>query len=268
MNHPTPEQIIHDQLTDYRIKRDQKRFARRVFILASAILLSGAVFLFIGVFLFSLRTIAVTGSERYSYEEIVQASGISLEDNLLMLSESEVSASIKKACPYVKEVILQKEYPDAVTIVIKEEFITFAYDMLGDYYLFNHALTVLDRFESLDDIYQVRTPILVNIPFPKSCIVSQAILFSEDATYVYDMIETLSISQIASHVSEIDLSDKYIIKLIIGNVQVEFGDYLMAEEKLLALYRLLIEPGQKMSGTVDLSYYPRCFYNLTPDNPS
>ena len=131
MNHPTPEQIIHDQLTDYRIKRDQKRFARRVFILASAILLSGAVFLFIGVFLFSLRTIAVTGSERYSYEEIVQASGISLEDNLLMLSESEVSASIKKACPYVKEVILQKEYPDAVTIVIKEEFITFAYDMLG-----------------------------------------------------------------------------------------------------------------------------------------
>ena len=262
------EESVHSQLSNYRVKKKQKRMIKGVIIAASVALLLLLFSVFLSKYLFSVRTLTAEGSEHYTEQELLDASGIHLGDSIFSLSENAVEEKLKKAFPYVKSVTLEKDYPDGVKLVIKEEYITFAYDMLGEFYLFNHGLFVMDRFSSLEDLFAVRQAIVVKMPLPKSCIVSQGIQFSEESTYIYDFVEALSLSSVRPLVKEIDLCDRFVIKMTLEGVTVEFGDYTFAEEKLFALYRLLGESGQKMTGHIDLSCYPRCFYDLKPENNS
>ena len=71
---------------------------------------------------FRVDTIEVTGTERYTEKDVIEASGIQLGDNLFLLNKYEAARSIAEQLPYIDiEVIrIRRELPDTLLIDVAE----------------------------------------------------------------------------------------------------------------------------------------------------
>lgn len=254
-----------EELRLYQEQKARRRVLVRLATLASAIVLLLILFYALFAFYFVVREVTVEGSERYGKDELMQTAGIAYKDNLIVLSSEEIESKIKDAYPYVKSVTVKKSFPDSLTLVIQEEYTVFSYEMLGEYFLFNPELRLMERFTSYEALSAVRKAISVEMPMPKSCIVPQYIQLQEGCEYVTEMIECLSASKLVSEITRLDLRDKFVIRMEVGKgITVEFGDCTMIEEKLFSLYELIGSNSQNLTGSIDMSDYPNCFYHLTP----
>lgn len=221
---------------------------------------------------FVARRIEVTGVERYTAEEILAACGVEKRDNLIFLSEKAVEDRLKAKFPYIKAVNLKKDYPSDLTIAITEEYTTFYYEAAGEYFLFNHSMRLMEKFDSEEGLTAVRKAVFVKMPLPKSSIVPQYIQMQSEDSYVLTFLEQLSSSEaLLERLVSLDLSDKFCLKMVCsGDVEVSLGDYTRMEEKLSALLSLMEgalagKEGAVLTGHVDLSAYPSCFYDLKPE---
>ena len=101
-----------------RSRRRRGRFsglykALSVMLVAAAVVLACVVF-------FRVNSIEVSGTVHYTAEEIIEASGIMIGDNLVGLSRSRVSAAICTKLPYVENVSIKKVLPDGVVLRVSE----------------------------------------------------------------------------------------------------------------------------------------------------
>ena len=70
---------------------------------------------------FRVETIVVTGTERYTAEEVIQASGVETGDNLFLLNKPTVNQRIRDALPYVERVKrINRKLPDTLLIEVEE----------------------------------------------------------------------------------------------------------------------------------------------------
>ena len=70
---------------------------------------------------FRVETILVTGTERYTAEEVIQASGVETGDNLFLLNKPTVNQRIRDALPYVERVKrINRKLPDTLLIEVEE----------------------------------------------------------------------------------------------------------------------------------------------------
>ena len=101
-----------------RPRRRRGRFSG-LYVVLSALLVAVAVAVACVVF-FRVNSVEVTGNARYTAEEIIEASGIEIGDNLVGLSRSRVSAAICTKLPYVEYVNIRKVLPDGVVLRVSE----------------------------------------------------------------------------------------------------------------------------------------------------
>lgn len=66
------------------------------------------------------NTAPIDQSRHYSQEEIVEASGVNMGDNLLMLNKNQAIARILTRLPYVSSVSMHKELPGTLSLTITE----------------------------------------------------------------------------------------------------------------------------------------------------
>ena len=70
---------------------------------------------------FRVETIVVTGTERYTQEEVAAASGVELGDNLFLLNKPTVNQRIRETLPYVERVKrINRKLPDTLLIEVEE----------------------------------------------------------------------------------------------------------------------------------------------------
>ena len=81
-------------------KQKQKRRRRAVFLLLLAAVLCGVGFYCACVFCRASH-IEVTGSTRYTAEDIIEAAGIGEEQNLFTVSQKALNQKITALCPYI-----------------------------------------------------------------------------------------------------------------------------------------------------------------------
>lgn len=88
--------------------------------LLSVLVICGAVVAALTLF-FRVDTIRVTGNDRYT-EEVIQASGIQLGDNLFLLNKYEAARSIAEQLPYIdiEDIWIRRELPDTLLIDVAE----------------------------------------------------------------------------------------------------------------------------------------------------
>ena len=256
-----------DNLRTYRLKRERFRTIRRIVMISLALSFVLVLLIIILNFGFVVRTIHVEGLTDYTAEEIIENSGITVGKNIFSVSEAEAEELLKTEFPYIKTVKVEKKYPSGLILHITEEYTTYYYEMEGEFFLFNHSLRLMDKFDSLTALKAVREDsIQVNMPLPKSSVVPQYISFSEEAEYVANVIRALSESKLGVYVNSLDVRDKFLIRMECGQaVSVELGDYNNLNGKFSTLLQLLGENGNQMVGTVDLTHYPQCFYNLNEE---
>lgn len=69
---------------------------------------------------FQVETVAVTGNSRYTQEEVVQASGIQLGDNLYRLNKNQIYQQIRRSLPYVEKLTIRRSLPSTIVIQVWE----------------------------------------------------------------------------------------------------------------------------------------------------
>ena len=72
------------------------------------------------VVFFRVNHIEVEGNQRYSAQEIIDASGIQLGDNLVALPRGRIASNILSRLPYVEGVVPRRALPDGVVLVVTE----------------------------------------------------------------------------------------------------------------------------------------------------
>ncbi len=99
-----------------RRRRGRYAFLWKLFgFLVAAAAIVAAVTLF-----FRLDHIVVSGNERYTEREVLEASGITTGGNLYFLNKYDVKEAIFAKLPYVEEVKINRKLPDTLLIELRE----------------------------------------------------------------------------------------------------------------------------------------------------
>ena len=99
-------------------KRGRRRFGLLFKLLCGAALVAAAT-LGATVF-FQVETIAVVGNSRYTAQEVIDAYGVQIGDNLFQMNKNQISQQILQRLPYVGEVSPQRGLPSTLTIQVTE----------------------------------------------------------------------------------------------------------------------------------------------------
>lgn len=69
---------------------------------------------------FRMDHIAVNGNERYSEQEVIDASGLKLGSNLYLINKFDVKERIFALLPYVEEIRINRKLPDTMLLEVRE----------------------------------------------------------------------------------------------------------------------------------------------------
>lgn len=102
-------------------RRERRQNGRlfRVYMLLSGLIIVGAIVAGSVVF-FKAHTFEVEGNQRYSTQELIDASGIQDGENLLTIRRSEIAQRMETEMPYLKEVHIYVWPPERVVISVEE----------------------------------------------------------------------------------------------------------------------------------------------------
>lgn len=102
-----------------RRERRQNDRLFRLYILFSGLLIIGAIVAGSLVF-FKAHTFEVRGNQRYSQEELLEATGIQDGENLLTIPRREIAQRMELELPYLKEVTIHLWPPERVVLTVEE----------------------------------------------------------------------------------------------------------------------------------------------------
>jgi len=103
-----------------KIKKQRRKSSSAAIYISACVLMVICFTLFgVGTFL-NITQIEVTGVSRYSGDEVINASGFRIGDNLLLLNTNEAKRAIQSMLPFISEVVIEARYPDKVHIAVTE----------------------------------------------------------------------------------------------------------------------------------------------------
>lgn len=69
---------------------------------------------------FQVETIAVTGNSRYTQQEVIDASGIQIGDNLYRMNKYQIGNQVLGQLPYVEKILIRRSLPSTIVITVSE----------------------------------------------------------------------------------------------------------------------------------------------------
>lgn len=112
--------------TAQRAEQRRRRKRRRLilfYIVMFLVVVIGAVTLSLTV-LFKIDTIQVTGTSRYTAQEIVNTAGIPKGENLFLAKTKEAGTAIEKKLPYIKTAKVSRRFPAKIVIDVVEDTVS------------------------------------------------------------------------------------------------------------------------------------------------
>lgn len=87
--------------------------------LLAFVLICTAISLALTLF-FRIRSIEVSGNDRYTRQEIIDAAGVNEGDNMFLMNKYSAAERIRKALPYIETVQFRRSLPDGLSIIVTE----------------------------------------------------------------------------------------------------------------------------------------------------
>lgn len=105
-------------------RRHSKQRRRRgsyhfLYKLLSMLVICAAIVAALTLF-FRVEEVRVSGQERYTAEEVLQASGVKQGDNLFLLNKYDLAGRIVEELPYIEELRISRKLPDTLLIDVTE----------------------------------------------------------------------------------------------------------------------------------------------------
>lgn len=183
--------------------------------------------------LFKVSEINVVGSESYTAEEIIEASGIGVGDHLYSFRASILEKNVILRCPQVKSVEVNRSAPKKVTLTVSEKPCAFYADFYGEYRAMSADLRVL--YSVTRDEARERGLVLLRLPAVTKAVSGSEAEYSSVRRddYIYTVTEALQNSELWGRVSAVDLTGKYDIEMVCdGKYLLTLGDSSAVESKL------------------------------------
>lgn len=201
----------------------------------------------------------------YSADEIIAASGINLDENLLSLSKATVAARIHAALPYVNDVQIKKQLPGTVVISFTEFDVSYAIqDEHGGWWLMSREGRILeatDETEAKTHLYVTGMPIQVpqvgDSIQPASTDGADLSEIAAKQTVVREIIPALEGTDFVKQIDRIDVSTSYDLTLwwTADRYQIRLGTTENLSYKLQFLQATLENTEvQHRSGIIDLTF--------------
>lgn len=100
---------------------------------------------------FRVEEITVTGSTTYTQQQVIDASGVEMEDNLILIQRVPTGRKIINALPYIKEVNIRRALPNGLLITVTECVPVAALEGEGDsWWILDSSAKLLEQGE--DDL--------------------------------------------------------------------------------------------------------------------
>lgn len=155
--------------------------------------------------LFVISDIEVTGSARYTPDELITAAGVAEGDKLYSFSSRIAEERIRAACPYIKSLKVERTIPDKITFTVEEHAPIFFADIYGETFILSDDLTVLGEGSDTDGLCRLRLPAVT------SAIAGTKIEFESQnqATHISETCSAVAASELAGRIGVIDLTDPF-----------------------------------------------------------
>ncbi len=270
----TPEEKAARKKRAQRKKKMRLALVVFVFVLIIGTLVGGIT----SIFVFRVKNYSVESeSTMYDQQQIIDATGITLNKSLIFLSLDKAEKEVEEKLPFLKNVEITKKLPTGVVIRFEEAGMAYAVEVAtGTYALTNDEFKVLSVSGMISDGV---VPVRGQIPVVKE--VGQTIAFvaqnteDKDAPPVKD--ETLDVlkaiaSTIAKNnfegVTAVNVSSMFDIYLIYQDrILIELGDSKNMESKMSFFIRAIEEEDMiddTKTGIMDFTI-PETAYFCTAD---
>lgn len=209
---------------------NKKRFLLRIITVVAVVL---ALLFGMSIF-FKVEHVTVTGNNKYTPDDIFQASGITLGENLLTISEAKLSSSITAKLPYVSKVRIGIKLPDTVRIEIEELEVVYSVEANdGTWWLIRSDGVVVEKTNGADAEQhtkiigmQITDPVIgepaaayqpAPVPDENGETTPITVLASEQLNTVVSIMQYLEANRIIGEIATIDVID-------LGNLELWYGE--------------------------------------------
>ncbi|ABR49027.1 Polypeptide-transport-associated protein domain protein, FtsQ-type [Alkaliphilus metalliredigens QYMF] len=240
----------------YRKKRVVRRKLKRTLtsILFAIIIILSGIYYILQSDLMNLKHVEVQGQNEINFEEIIEASQLVYNRNLLKYNLETIEKNIT-AHPYISETQVKRSFPNTMKIHVKEreEYAIITY--MGSYIYIDENTVILKAIDSyLADDLTIITGIelknfkvgeIIETHNDEQLEIALGLLRAARETTIYDMISEVNISE----PNEVNLITFDGITVLLGNVRDPGYSMVALDEVLVELYTRGIR-----SATVDMRY--------------
>lgn len=217
---------------------------------------------------FRVETIVVTGTERYTAEEVIQASGVETGDNLFLLNKPTVNQRIRDALPYVERVKrINRKLPDTLLIEVEECGTPLAVVQDGSAWLVSPLGKIVEQlpagqaegYAAIDGC-QLLTPTV-------GTKIALATEYNAKKESLLDLLAALEEAEMLDQVEAIHLEDASTLTMEYGGRFLVEMPYRADYQRKLQTLRLAVEKLEtNQTGTIQLLQEDRYAANFIPGN--
>ena len=217
---------------------------------------------------FRVETIVVTGTERYTAEEVIQAPGVETGDNLFLLNKPTVNQRIRDALPYVERVKrINRKLPDTLLIEVEECGTPLAVVQDGSAWLVSPLGKIVEQLPAgqaegyaVIDGCQLLTPTV-------GTKIALATEYNAKKESLLDLLAALEEAEMLDQVEAIHLEDASTLTMEYGGRFLVEMPYRADYQRKLQTLRLAVEKLEtNQTGTIQLLQEDRYAANFIPGN--
>lgn len=183
--------------------------------------------------MFNICSIEITGNAQITEENLLQLSGIDINDNIFLANTIKAKNKISEN-PYVKEVNIKRELPDKIKIEVVEKQKAYMLQLDAGY-------AYVDKYGTVLEISEIKLENLITLQgyaTLKSEITPGTTLNEEDLERLEDVQKILKSgekNELSDKISSINIKDKnsYILNMPIYKKVVYIGDTSNLSTKML-----------------------------------
>ena len=201
---------------------------------------------------FKVESVEVTGNSRYSAQEIQDACGVSLGDNLYLLSKPEMVQRLHQRLPYIDEVRITRSLPNTLCVQVTEFTTVYAVEQEGTVWLLTSGGKIVETAAERGDM-----PLIDGCELLAPSLggdVSFALELQNRRESLFALLTALESAELTGAVRAIHLGDPTVLSMDYTErftVEMPYGaDY----PRLLRYLTLVIEELEtNLTGVIDLT---------------
>lgn len=253
-----------DRVAERKQKYRRRKIIRRRIIASIIMILIVALILFIVSLFIRVKEINITGElGNYTYDDVLEASGIEQGDMLLYINKESVENQIEKALPYAMNVKVKKKLFSKVIIEVECSSEAYALYIDGEYVVVDSNFKVL-RFVTKDNEKSLDIVRVIGLEAQKPSL-GEVVKFNGEVRlgHFQKMYEGLQ-GEPFGKLDYIDVTDVIWLKVGFENgFTIDFGNYTNLDYNLKwasAVVREIEKTHGEVNGKLNLTVLKKAYY--------